>query len=69
MVAAQQPTLDHINGNWRQRIRARLVAHVAETQHYSKGHEFGCQVAVLFLQSPLSSSCVVSERVQDIVTG
>ena len=40
---------------------AESVARVAETLRYSVGHEFGRWVAVLFLQSPLPSSCEVSE--------
>ena len=43
---------------------AESVAHVAEMPRQSIGHEFGHQVVVLFLQSPLSSSCAVRKLVQ-----
>ena len=39
---------------------ATMVARVAETLRWSVGQEFGRQVVVLFLLSPLSS-CVVSK--------
>ena len=31
---------------------AGMVAHMAEMPHWSLGHEFGRQIAVLFLQLP-----------------
>ena len=60
MVAVLRPAHDHIYDDLRQRIVATLVGHVAETLRLSVGHKFGCQVVVLFLQSPLSG-CVVSK--------
>ena len=41
----------HVSHQW---------GHNSLSPRYSVGHEFGCQVMVLFLQSPLSS-CVVSK--------
>lgn len=42
---------------------ARLpVVRVAEASRWSVGHDVGRQVVVLLLQSPLSLSCVVTER-------
>ena len=43
---------------------ATLVARMAETLSYSVGYEFGCQVVVLFLWSPLSSCKVNKKLVQ-----
>ena len=40
---------------------AGLVARMAETLHQSVGHEFRCQVALLFLQMPFFSSCEASK--------
>ena len=55
---------DHIYGDKRQRIMATSMARVAEFPCLNVGHEFERRVLVLFLQSPLSSSCVARERVQ-----
>ena len=60
MVAVLRPARDRIYDDWKQRIVATLVAHVAETLRLSVGRGFGRQAMVPFLQSPLSS-CVVSK--------